>query len=327
MKKILIISSNRLGDCILSSGVVEYYKKFYKESEITYVCGIVPSDLFKSCDNIKNVIPLKKKKFSIHWLYLWLKVFLNYWDCVVDLRGTIISFFLITKKRVFYSGINKNKELHKVVSTSQIIGNKILEPYMKISEKSLLTKKNIYFVRQAKKKSNLIAIAPSANWNGKKWPQERFTELIKKLINSNNFKNPKFLLFGSLNEIDDAKNISINFSNNELINFSGSLKLSEIFLIFKYCDLFIGNDSGLMHLAASADIPTVGLFGPSDIKQYHPWGKQTLAIRTPKSPDELMNTGSFSHKNKKSLMHGLELKTVERKVLDFYNELNNKYDQ
>ena len=326
MKKILIISSNRLGDCILSSGVIEYYRNHYKNSEITYVCGIVPSDLFESFDNIKNVIPLKKKKFSIHWLYLWFKVCLNSWDCIVDLRGTLISFFLLTKKRVCYSGINKNKKLHKVISTSQIIGDRILEPQIKISKKTLLIKENINFIRKVKKESNLIAMAPSANWEGKKWPQERFIQLIKKLINSDEFKNPKFLIFGSLNEIDDTNNISTNFSKDELINFSGSLKLNEIFLIFKYCDLFIGNDSGLMHLAAAAEIPTVGLFGPSDIIQYHPWGKNTLAIRTPESPDELMNTKYFSHKKKKSLMHGLELKTVERKVLDFYNKFNNEND-
>ena len=326
MKKILIISSNRLGDCILSSGVIDYYRKHYKNSEITYVCGTVPYELFIRCDNIKKVIELKKRKFSIHWIYLWLKVFPNFWDCIIDLRGTIISFLLLSKKRAFYSGINKNKHLHKVVSISQILSSKILEPCIKISEKKISIKKNISFIKKKKKQSNLIAIAPSANWEGKKWPKEKFTQLIKELIKSNKFKNPKFLLFGSVNEKNDANSISMKFSNNKIINFSGSLKLDEIFIILKYCDLFIGNDSGLMHLAASANIPTVGLFGPSDITQYHPWGKNTLAIRTPKSPEELMNTEDFSYKKKKSLMCGLELKTVKKEVLDFFINLSKDND-
>ena len=50
--------------------------------------------------------------------------------------------------------------------------------------------------------------------------------------------------------------------------------LVEIFLIMKKSKLFIGNDSGLMHLSALAGIPTVGLFGPSDSKRYYPWGKK-----------------------------------------------------
>ena len=66
MKKILIISSNRLGDCILSSGVIEFYKKKFKEVKIVFVCGIVPSYLFSFFKNISIVIPLKKK--NIHYI-------------------------------------------------------------------------------------------------------------------------------------------------------------------------------------------------------------------------------------------------------------------
>ena len=41
----------------------------------------------------------------------------------------------------------------------------------------------------------------------------------------------------------------------------------------KLCDLFIGNDSGLMHMASLSSIKTIGLFGPSDKDIYGPWGK------------------------------------------------------
>jgi len=44
--------------------------------------------------------------------------------------------------------------------------------------------------------------------------------------------------------------------------------------------LFIGNDTGLMHLAAAAGVPTLGLFGPSPIEQYAPWGAHTATVST-----------------------------------------------
>ena len=48
----------------------------------------------------------------------------------------------------------------------------------------------------------------------------------------------------------------------------------------KRCDLFIGNDSGLMHLSAASKIPTIGLFGPTNDKLYSPMGDKCYTITT-----------------------------------------------
>jgi len=52
--------------------------------------------------------------------------------------------------------------------------------------------------------------------------------------------------------------------------------------------LFIGNDSGLMHLAAAAGAPTVGLFGPSDDRRYAPWGPKTRVVRGPRTYEQIL---------------------------------------
>ena len=62
-----------------------------------------------------------------------------------------------------------------------------------------------------------------------------------------------------------------------LVLFGKSI-LIEIFNIMKHCKLFIGNDSGLMHMAALANIKTFGLFGPSDKFKYKPWGDGNVVI-------------------------------------------------
>ena len=58
--------------------------------------------------------------------------------------------------------------------------------------------------------------------------------------------------------------------------------------MLKRADLFIGNDSGLMHIAAAAGVPTVGLFGPSDERRYGPWGPLTKAVRGPRTFDQFL---------------------------------------
>ena len=129
---------------------------------------------------------------------------------------------------------------------------------------------------------------------------------------------------GAKSERNIGEYISNLFDKKRIVNLIGEPSLIEICTILKKCNLFIGNDSGLMHLSASLKIPTVGLFGPSDVNQYHPWGKNTLGITTPESPTELMGVESFSPKNKYSLMKSLEVLTVEKEILKFYKRINEK---
>jgi heptosyltransferase-3 len=64
----------------------------------------------------------------------------------------------------------------------------------------------------------------------------------------------------------------------EAIDLVGSVSLSVAAAVLQRAALFIGNDSGLMHLAAAAGAPTVGLFGPTDAATYGPVGRCAVAV-------------------------------------------------
>ena len=319
MKKILIISSNRLGDCILSSGLINYCKNQFDNCKITFICGKIPYDLFRYHSQLNRVFSLKKKKFSIHWFSLWYRVFFNIWELVIDLRGSLIGFFLITKNIRIYRK-SKLELQHQVVSTSKLVSNKIYNPCLNLtkSENKKSFSKNIRYL----KKFKLIGVSASTNWIGKQWPGEYFTELIGRLKKEKKFRDYKFIFLGSKQEKSDAELICKNFRNEEVINFVGKFNLYEIYYVLKECNLFIGNDSGLMHFSAALNVPTIGLFGPSDIRQYRPWGKKTIAISTPETPEELMNNKQFSYKQKKSLMLSLKASKVFKEIIKFVNQKN-----
>ena len=69
MKKILIISSNRLGDSILSSGLNKFFKD--KNYSVTFACGPLPYGLFKFCGNIDKIFSFKKKKNFLFIGYIY----------------------------------------------------------------------------------------------------------------------------------------------------------------------------------------------------------------------------------------------------------------
>ena len=96
----------------------------------------------------------------------------------------------------------------------------------------------------------------------------------------------------------------------------GKFSLVEIFLFLKECKLFIGNDSGLMHLAALSRVRTIGLFGPSDSDKYRPWGSQNVVISSSKGPDDLMGHKNFKAKGSDSLMLDLSVDKVLKEVMN-----------
>ena len=319
MKKILIISSNRLGDSILFSGLNKYYRDFFKDAHITLACGPIPASLFKYCKNINRVIIFKKKKNSIHWLILWFKCSFKLWDLIIDLRGSILSYLLLTKERLLFKGKGSNS--HVVKRVSNLIGEKILEPDLDIEINQDISQNDLKSIRKLKKKHEIIVIAPTANWVGKIWPAERFLELMRRIENNRRFRNPYFIIIGSREERKNINELLVNANTLNLYDLVGKVTLVEILFIMRESDLFVGNDSGLMHMAALSKIPTVGLFGPSDPSKYHPWGKKTLVIKSPKSFQELMGFKGFDHKKIDSLMTDLTVNSVYKKIEEFRKKI------
>ena len=67
----------------------------------------------------------------------------------------------------------------------------------------------------------------------------------------------------------------------QAIDLCGALTLPEAAACLARCALFVGNDSGLMHLAAAAGAPTLGLFGPTQTAEYAPAGRRTAVAVAP----------------------------------------------
>ena len=312
-KNILIISSNRLGDSIMSSGLHEYFKKD-RTHKVTLVCGRLPSELFKYCENIDHLISLNKRKFAYHWFLLWFKLIFIRWEYIIDLRGTGISLFLFSKYKYIYKKKNKIEKNHKVEEITKSITGKTINPSIKINPKLNFKNDNLKEIIKLRKSHKLIMIAPTANWIGKIWPSERFLKLVNDLNKQPYFRKSLFLFVGPANEKYLVRNL-FEKKKTYILDLFGKSSLIEIFNIMKHCKLFIGNDSGLMHLAALAKIKTFGLFGPSDKFKYKPWGDGNIVISSLKTPDELMGYTGFDSRRCGSLMLDLKTQRVFENVM------------
>jgi heptosyltransferase-2 len=121
-----------------------------------------------------------------------------------------------------------------------------------------------YLIKQGiKNKDCVVAIHPGAKRPSRRWPISRFIE-ISRWINKDN----KVLITGGTDEVDLAQQISS--ATPGVISTSGALTLMQMAALLERCDLFVTNDTGIMHMAFALKAPTIALFGPGDVKRWIP---------------------------------------------------------
>ena len=303
--KILFISSNLIGDSILSTGILSSIKEENINSKITLVTGPTSNQLFDSFPNIEKIIIIKKMKLNFHWMILWLKLINNKWDLIIDLRSSAISYFLFTKKRKIFK--RNNKPITQVEKLSNFMNyNEIKKPKIYINNldknSSNLIIKNKY----------VIAISPGGNWEPKIWPSLSYNNLIKKIISMYPEKKIYFLIVGSNLEYTKYFNdITKGIEKETFINIMGK-SLSLTFGCLEKSKLFIGNDSGLMHLAAASGISTIGLFGPTRDDWYRPYGENCYVIRTKENFKQLRKDNNNFNS---TLMNSIEVSDITNLIL------------
>jgi len=101
-------------------------------------------------------------------------------------------------------------------------------------------------------------------------------------------------VFGRDDERPMALNLIESIPDDKCLDLIGRVDLLTAFACLKRSAFYIGNDSGLMHLAAASGIPTLGLFGPSLDEVYAPWGSCTAVARTPLPFDEIFPNSFFN---------------------------------
>jgi heptosyltransferase II len=121
-----------------------------------------------------------------------------------------------------------------------------------------------------------IAFGPGAAYGSAKcWPPERFAELGDRLIAR---FDADVIIFGAATERDIAQRIASGMQRRP-VNLAGQTSIAELSAYFSNCDLFIGNDSGAMHVAAGAGIPVVAIFGSTDPEGTAPMTERRTIVR------------------------------------------------
>jgi ADP-heptose:LPS heptosyltransferase len=311
--KILFVSSTRIGDAVLSTGLLAHLVARYPDAQFTIACGPLPAPIFAHVPGCKQVIALNKQRWAGHWRGLWASVVGTAWDMVVDLRGSALSWMVWTRTRYVFR--RADASLHRVEALARLFDlDDVPAPQLWWSDAEDKSAEELI-----PNGPPVLALGPTANWPAKVWPADRFLELATRLTGPDGIlPDGRIAVFGGNSERDIALPILQAIPADRCIDLVGNVDLLTVAACLKRCKIFVGNDSGLMHIAAATGTPTLGLFGPSQSVHYAPWGPQSAVAETKIPYSALVGAPDFDHKTAGSLMGTLSVDRVASVARDLW---------
>ncbi len=317
IKKVLIISLYFTGDLLFHTAVIEYIYRYFEGIKIDLWSKSSSSQILSEdkrineilvFDNMKTYKYRNNSRFDLKGKINFIKkIRSKNYDLVIDLTGKYsTALFTLFANASYTSGLNYNyfgfcydkfvylntssesgHLIKKYLSfTDKILGKpenyhvnelKIsTRPYLNLSETGIeiLTKNNK--IKNNLLKNGYIVIHLTSGWAAKELPIQQFSDIIMYLDKI----EEEYYFIGDNKDkekLDEIKNYTggkINNLNERYLNFT----IIESAAFIKNAKLFIGSDSAPLHLAAAYEVPSIGIFGPTNPAFSAPIGENVKII-------------------------------------------------
>lgn len=280
MKKILVFSFSFIGDAVLSTAVISPLRAHFPKVHITFLVGPSAFDLLANdpqldatlvYDNRGEHVGLKGRINLIKSLRS------EKFDLVVNLRDSFTARCIGAEH---WGLVRGERERHAVTRYLEVLGKQGVDttdaqPHLQLTETEQATAHNFLAEARVTSERSLIGIHPGGNWIYKLWSAEKYAQLATALSKE---KNTAILLFAGPNErklqtqvadMMDAPPILVETEN-----------LRDVATLIAACDVYIGNDTGPMHIAAAVRTPVITLFGSTNHIRSGPYGEKHTVVQS-----------------------------------------------
>ena len=299
-ERILVIKLDHIGDVLLATPVFSNLRRAYPNAELHALTGAWSRVVLEKHPDVNNVEEYNSPAFcrtgqptSLRETFkLYRQLRRQKYDLIVELRSdwrTVwFAFLRLTPKRLSRAALQVANKLgfaqfsgtHETTRNLDVLRQAGIPTSVETAIFSVTTEdkkwaSDFLATYQIDRQHPLIAIHPGSPIALKRWLPERYAELADWLIAQ---KRAQILFVGVKDEIPITTEIQA-LMRGESINIAGKTTLTQLASILHTCNVFIGNDSGPMHLAAAVGTQTIGLYGPGDPTRFGPAGAKCQTIQ------------------------------------------------
>jgi ADP-heptose:LPS heptosyltransferase len=278
--QILFVTATRIGDAVLSTALIDHLLRAHPGARITVACGPAAAGVFARMPGLERLIVVAKQPWSLHWLRLWAQVALTRWDLVVDLRASALAWTLWARERAV--GRGGRRPGHRLSHLAALFG--LEPPPLPVA---WTAPEDAARAAALLPGAPWLVLGPTANWHRKVWPAERFVAVAQALTAPGGaLAGARIAVLGGPGAEEQEMAAPVLAALPGAVDLVGTLSLPEVAAVLRRAALYLGNDSGLMHLAAAAGAPTLGLFAQSSAAEYGPCGPRARAVQAEGPPFE-----------------------------------------
>lgn len=311
VRKVLIIKLDHIGDVLFAVPAIKALRERLPLARITMVVGPWSKEVVKNCPYVNEILFFnahwfrrntkgKRKAGDIYKCFRFLKLLRQRkFDLAIDFRercsahqdSLFLSLtgarykmgyniwgwgFLITHK-VHYDPKRVKHEVERNLDMLRTIGIDNLNPKLEMwpgkNEQDYAQK---FLEQYGVSEQNVLIGIHSGVWcPSRRWLKERFAQTADLLVER---LNARVIIFGAPNEIEEVSEL-ISLMQTEPINACGKTSLGELAALIERCKVFVGNNSGPVHIAATMETPVVDLFSGTDLsQQWGPFGVANIVI-------------------------------------------------
>ena len=340
IKKILVIRYRFIGDTVLTIPFLRNLRRAYPQAQIDMLVGPVSGDVLLDCPYIDNLIyfdTTKKHRYEntgeqkrTFFSYIKLLRQSRYDKAYVLKRSfssAALAFlagikdrigfdtdgrgFLLTKKILYVNNKHEVECFLDILKADDIsVRDNHLENW--ISDKSEEKIQEILKNYDLSEKQKVLIHATSGNIN-KQWPIENFAKIIEFLSNE---KNILVFFTGTAKDseiYDRILNLIPLELKNKPVNLCGELSIQDSTALINKMNFVVGSDSGTLHIAASLNIPVIGIYGPMNPKKWRAWGEihKPVSLDLPCIPCELRKKCDKDYACIKNITPEMVIKEIE----------------
>ena len=346
-ERILVIKLDHLGDVLLATPVFSNLRRAYPKAELHALTGTWSRVVLEKHPDVDRVVEYDSPTFcrtgqptSLRGTFkLYRELHRQKYDLMVELRSDwrIVgcAFLRLTPKRLSRAALQIANRLgfaqfsgtHETTRNLDVLRQAGIPTPVRTASFSVTAEdekwaSDFLATYRINRQHPLIAIHPGSPIPLKRWLPDRYAELADWLIAQ---KHAQILFVGVEDEIPIITEIQA-MMRGESINIAGRTTLPQLASILHTCNLFIGNDSGPMHLAAAVNTQTIGLYGPGDPTRFGPAGEKCQTIRRRSDCPCVASVGTTCRFGKSGCMSKIQVADVIQTLeTAAYLTLNSKH--